>query len=72
MVAIKASMMNNMNSEGGRDGFKEEELEDYLVKITETDPDFTGVTPNVMSPDKMWSEGSGKVGSLAGTPTDFR
>ena len=43
MVAIKASRMNNMNSEV--DGnLKEHELEEYLKKITENDADFTGLS----------------------------
>ena len=43
MVAIKASRMNNMNSEVDGNLMKEQELEEYLKKITENDADFTGV-----------------------------
>jgi len=70
MVAIKASRMNNMNSESGGLNMKDDEIEDVLMKVIENDADFLGVTPNVMSPDKMWNGGIGH--SMAGTPTDFR
>jgi metal transporter CNNM len=70
MVAIKASRMNNMNSESGGLNMKDDEIEDVLMKVIENDADFLGVTPNVMSPDKMWNGGIGQ--SMAGTPTDFR
>ena len=47
MVAIKASRMNNMNSEvDGNVMAKEQELEEYLKKITENDADFTGSVDN--------------------------
>ena len=39
---IKASRMNNMNSEMDGTYMKEQELEDYLKKITENDGEFTG------------------------------
>ena len=42
LVAIKASRMNNMNSEVEGNMMKEQELEEYLQKITENDVDFTG------------------------------
>ena len=42
MVAIKASRMNNMNSEVEGNIMKEQELEEYLQKMTENDADFTG------------------------------
>merc|ERR1719266_862986 len=71
MVAIKASRMNNMNSEVDGNLMKEQELEEYLKKITENDADFTGVTPNIMSPDNLW-QSDGKGASYAGTPTEFR
>ena len=69
LAAIKASKMNNLTSE--MDGNKEQELVDYLQKVTENDVDFTGITPNMMSPENLWS-GDTKVSSLAGTPTEFR
>ena len=31
----------------------------------------SGITPNIMSPDQLW-HGDGRVGSYAGTPTEFR
>jgi len=68
MVANKASRMNNMNSESGGLNMKDDEIEDVLMKVIENDADF--MTPNVMSPDKMWN--GGIVQSMAGTPTDFR
>merc|ERR1719282_297361 len=71
LVAIKASRMNNMNSEVDGNIIKEQELEEYLKKITENDADFTGVTPNIMSPDNLWQT-DGKMSSYAGTPTEFR
>jgi len=71
MVAIKASRMNNMNSEVDGNIIKEQELEEYLKKITENDADFTGVTPNIMSPENLW-QSDGKVSSNAGTPNEFR
>jgi len=71
LVAIKASRMNNMNSEVEGNIMKEQELEEYLQKMTENDADFTGITPNIMSPDNLWP-GEAKVTSLAGTPTEFR
>eukprot|EP00092_Neocalanus_flemingeri_P013844 GFUD01014935.1.p1 GENE.GFUD01014935.1~~GFUD01014935.1.p1 ORF type:complete len:1247 (-),score=280.78 GFUD01014935.1:597-4241(-) len=67
MVAIKASRMNNMNSDSGGLNMKDEDIDDVLVKVTENDADFTG---NIMSPDKSWN--GGMVQSMAGTPTDFR
>jgi len=70
MVAIKASRMNNMNSESGGLNMKDDEIEDVLMKVIENDIDFTGVIPNMMSPDKMWN--GGMVQSIAGTPNDFR
>jgi len=70
MVAIKASRMNNMNSDSGGLNMKDEDIEDVLVKVTENDADFTGVISNIMSPDKSWN--GGMVQSMAGTPTDFR
>ena len=42
LVAIKASRMNNMNSEVEGNIMKEQELEEYLQKMTENDADFTG------------------------------
>ena len=69
LAAIKASKMNNINSE--TDGNKEQELVDYLQKMTENDVDFTGITPHLMSPENLWA-GDTKVSSLAGTPTEFR
>jgi len=65
MVAIKASRMNNMNSEAGGLNMKDDEIDDVLAKVTENDADFTGVT-NVMSPDRSWN------GRMSGTPNDFR
>ena len=47
MVAIKASRMNNMNSEVDGNIIKEQELEEYLKKITENDADFTGKIDNI-------------------------
>jgi len=70
MVAIKASRMNNMNSESGGLNMKDDEIEDVLMKVTENDADFTGITPSIMSPDRMWNGGIGQ--SNMGTPTDFR
>jgi len=70
MVAIKASRMNNMNSESGGLNMKDDEIEDVLMKVIENDADFTGVTPNVMSPDRIWN--GNLVQSMAGTPNDFR
>eukprot|EP00090_Calanus_glacialis_P015401 TRINITY_DN24306_c0_g1_i1.p1 TRINITY_DN24306_c0_g1~~TRINITY_DN24306_c0_g1_i1.p1 ORF type:complete len:555 (-),score=154.82 TRINITY_DN24306_c0_g1_i1:604-2148(-) len=69
MVAIKASRMNNMNSESGGLNMKDDEIEDVLMKVIQNDADFTGVTPNLMSPDRMWN--GNLVQSMAGTP-DFR
>ena len=57
-----------MNSESGGLNMKDDEIEDVLMKVIENDADF--MTPNVMSPDKMWNGGIGQ--SMAGTPTDFR
>ena len=42
LSVIKASRMNNMNSETDGAYMKEQELEEYLKKITENDADFTG------------------------------
>ena len=69
LAAVKASKMNNLNSEA--DGNKEQELVDILQKMTENDADFTGTTPHLMSPENLWL-GDTKVSSLAGTPTEFR
>ena len=71
LVAIKASKMNNLSSEMDGNMMKEQELEEYLQKMTENDADFTGITPNMMSPENLWS-GEGKISSLAGTPTELR
>jgi len=66
LVALKASRMNNMNSESS--GYNEKELNEALERVTEDDNDFTR-THSGRSPDKYWEI---PPRSNAGTPTEFR
>ena len=77
MVALKASRMNNMNSEIG-----DKELDIALERVTEDDndggDDFER-TPSFRSPDKSFEGGlslgevaAGVINSRHCTPTEFR
>jgi hypothetical protein len=76
MVALKASRMNNMNSEIG-----DKELDIALERVTEDDDggdDFER-TPSFRSPDKSFECGlslgetaAGVINSRHCTPTEFR
>jgi len=72
LVAIKASRMNNMNSDSGGLKMNEEEISDVLAKVIENEDDEFGGTPSIRSPDKSWDGGGTMLTSNAGTPTEFR
>jgi len=66
LVALKASRMNNMNSETG--GYNERELESALERVTERADDndeYNRRTPSLRSPDKSWDH-------APETPQDMR
>jgi len=72
LVALKASRMNNMNSESG--GYNEKELDYALERVTEDDDDNHQPQSSGgggRSPEKYWEQSTG-VRSTTGTPTDMR
>ena len=56
LVAVKATRMENINSSGGL-AWRDEEIEEVLIKITENDDDFCvhDIKQYTKSPDMTWN-----------------
>ena len=60
-MAVKATKMESNNCQGGP-SWRDEEIDEVLIKITENDDDFCNKN-NVRSPDTTWNTGLSKNGT---------